>query len=341
MTNTLARISDRSEMPTGETPEALVETLLQLYEDSGLGEIVPIPEIRAGFTDLLAQASLVVAELSNAEHRRITLSKAVFDAEYYPHLTRLHGYCVDIGRMELPDELVAWVPRLAILTKVEPERIFRIARIVWAMMDHDNPVHRLLGRLAVFEVLCIGARFSNKMSWPPQKGPRPFESETPPDFIEGLAENELEKIDACPDYKAELQALLDPTVVPATMMQVLLNSHHDDLAESLAYVNAETYRHHERRQHFVRVMGTLRPDEAVLFRRHYAPVFGESRTTYAHLRRQHPVLLGGTNTEALRKRTSRYKEEWERLLIADTDDVPEPWQGQTLEIILARIEEED
>lgn len=341
MTNTMVRIDTRSEMAAGETPEALVETLLQFYEDSGFDEIMPVAELRAGFGDLLADVGLVIAELNSAENRGVTLDKAVFDAERFPHLTRVHGYFIDIERMELPEEFIAWAPRMASLAKRDPTRIFRIVHILWAMMGQGNRMHRLLGRLAVFEMLCVGVRLSNRMSWPPQRGPHPFESETPSDLVEGLAQNELEKIDASPDYEAELGRLLDPTVVPATMMQVLFNAHHDDLAESLAFINAETYRQYERRQHFVQVMGTLPPDQAVLFRRHYAPIFGESRPTYAHLQRQHPVLLGSTSLEALRTRTKRHKDEWERLIASDITEIPEPWQGQTLDTVLARIEEED
>lgn len=323
------------------SPEALVETLLQLYEDSGFGDIMPISELRSGFADLLADVAVLFAELNRAQHRGVRLAAAVRDPDAYPHLSRVHGYFADAPHMQVPSEFAVWMRRVVAFDRRDPSRCRQISHIIWAMASHSHPSNRLLGRFAVFELLCVGVRFENQMSWPPHRGPRPFEGETPADFIEGLAENELEKFDASPEYLQQLRCLLDPSTVPAAAMKILFETHHSDLAESLAFVTSQTHEHYERRQRFVQLMTSLPPDEALLFRRKYAHAFGEAQPTFAQLRRLHPGLLGHVSEAALRQRTRRQRVEWERQLKLDTNDLLVPWQGETLASVLASIVEEE
>lgn len=343
MKNALIETEPEGLVPvTDPTPEALKEHLLQVYEESGFGEIIPIDELRTGFDDILADAAVLLGELMRAARKSVPLARVVVDTENFPHLSRVHGYATDVMRAEVPQELDGWIRRLHALGESDPTRFTRIGQIAFAMMVNGHAANRMLGRFVVFELLCVGLRLTNDWTRDPSLGPRPFECETPTEFVEHLAEHELDTMLQSPDYQRELGVLSDPFVPPTAMMKVLFDTHHDELAEALCFISKEQGELLERRQRLVEVMHSLPPAEAVLFRRNYAKAMGEqSKPSYAQLRRRHPVLLADTTDAALAQRTKRCRESWEKLLTLEPTDELKPWQGVTLSTVLARIEEED
>jgi hypothetical protein len=276
--------------------------LVDIFERSGFVKILGgRDEMETGLRDLRAGVLPVLAELLQAQERGHSLAKAVLNGETYPHLTRFHGWFVDFLDMPMPEEFAEWVGRLLDLgPALDDPDLHRLLAVV--AFRSPLPAERALGRLLLFEILCLGQRVHLLTS----KAEISVLTDRE-DSIEEIAESELAEVENRDEYRHALLELEDPMGTLRVLLGASLKSltlYMGILKTELTRIGSELAQRLNVRQEIYLALARLDPTDALLIRNE-AGLIGGERLTVEQLRVRHPGLLGGVAAPAARKRLER------------------------------------
>jgi hypothetical protein len=282
---------------------ALEQKFVDMLDSTGFSEAVGGHAVLdRGLEDLRAGVLPVVAELLQVETRGESLAEAVAEGERYPHLTRVHGWLRDITSMAVPPALLPWVRRVLAMGPTPDDA--DLQRLLAALAFRSpSPAERALGRLMLFEVLCLDQRLQLA-----EAGVAVEVIGGQPDDVEALTERELEEVQRRPEYRQALLSLEDPLATLKVLLgssMASLDAYVEVLRAEVAEVSREMAARLETRQEMLRLLAGVDPTDAVLIRNAHAAAFGDQRLTVEELKVKHPGLLGGVSPAAARKRLER------------------------------------
>ena len=203
--------------------------------------------------------------------------------------------------------------------------------LVHCALHADNPLHRALAQLGLFESFCLNQRAllrAAETHLEPMNGERAD--------VERIAEIELRTLLGSREYAAAVLGLDDPWDVLMSAAFVTLTEHADGLQEEVRRLGSELRRELELRQRLLEKLDELPAAEALLLRNCFAEALGEERLTIEQLQVLHPSVLGSIKRNTLDQRLKR--------LLARGDDALEPRRRKEpalLDLLLAdRVEVE-
>ncbi len=294
------------------TPIDVASRLRTLLEISGLAELVGGPAVlEQGLADLARGLDLVATELLAAEAAGVPLSQAVLDSEMCPHTSRLHGLLGDLLKMDVPTELLPWARRLVESGPAPDAPEVRRALTFWAVRA-PGPKLRMLAQLALFEAVVFNQRLLLLVS-----GVRldvvPGQGRT----VEEIADLEVLRVSAIPEYASDLLDLEDPLPVLVAKAFEQLGLHVDELRDELAWATAPVRQAVETRRELLEILDRLPPEDAVLLFNEGG--LGPEVLTVEDLRHVHPGLLGGRSRDALYQRARRARAKARRVAAEAVD----------------------
>ncbi len=305
--------------------------LISFLVDAGLPEVVGgVDELREGLRQLKLVLAQVAADLAVATERGVGIAAATLDPTSYPHLASFHGFVTDLLMFEGPAELRPWMERMAGMGP--PPDAPEVRRwLVHCALHADNPLHRALAQLGLFESFCLNQRAllrAAETHLEPMNGERAD--------VERIAEIELRTLLGSREYAAAVLGLDDPWDVLMSAAFVTLTEHADGLQEEVRRLGSELRRELELRQRLLEKLDELPAAEALLLRNCFAEALGEERLTIEQLQVLHPSVLGSIKRNTLDQRLKR--------LLARGDDALEPRRRKEpalLDLLLAdRVEVE-
>jgi hypothetical protein len=281
----------------------LERKFIDILDSTGFSEYVGgRSALEDGFADLRSGILPVVAEMLQVEERREPLAPAVFDGERYPHLVRVHGWLIDIVDMAIPTELLPWIQRVRGLSSaLGDDDIHRIL----ATITFRSPLaaERALGRLALFEILCLNQRIRLRKSH--------VEVEAlggDADRVESIVEEELAAVASRGEYRNALVSIDDPLSILRVLSGASLarlDAYVQVLRSEVARVGQELADRLRIRQEMLALLAQADPADALLVKNAHAEAFGSERLTVQQLKLRHPGLLREVSPAAARKRLER------------------------------------
>lgn len=283
--------------------------LLKLLADSGLQDTVGgLPAIREGVRQMKVGLLQVASDLIAVDERGEALSLAVFDAVRYPHLASFHGFVSDLLHLEVPTDLQPWATRI-VEAGPAPDAPEVRRWLTHLALRADNQVHRVLGRLMLFESFCLNQRAHIRAARVRLEVVGGHRAD-----VEAVAEVELLTLLGESEYAEAVLELEDPWPSLMGAALISLNRHEQELRDQVAQVGSDVHAQLELRRHLLEALDGLPDVDAVLLRNVYASEFGEERITVEHLQTLHPTLLGGMKRNTLDQRLKRLLARRERLL---------------------------
>ncbi len=296
-------------MTTTPNPIDIESRLLDLFEETGLTDIVGGPEVlREGINQLKAGLLQVVADMAVAEQHGVALSEAVFDTVAYPHLASLHGFFQDLCVMDLPADIRPWAERA--IKAGPPPDVPEVRRwMVYVALRGETPLHQMLAKLVLFEGLCLNQRLLLRAAGEHLEALAGRRSD-----VEKVADVGLLELLDNEEYAAGLEGLEDPWPTMVTAASISLTAHAQELREQVGQLDAELRVELDVRGQFLDALDGLPPVDAVLLRNACATALGEERVTVEQLQVRHPGVLGGFKRNTLDQRLSRLMGRGEALL---------------------------
>jgi hypothetical protein len=277
--------------------------VIDFFDQTGLAELVGGRDaLETGITDLRAAALPLYAELLQLRERNEPLAGAVFDEQRYPHLTRFHGWIHDVLALPVPEPMLPWIERIVALA---PALDGKVVDRMFGLLAFKSfgLAERELGRLLLFESLCVGQRFQLRRA-----GVDIEVLSGRCEDIESLAERELVKAETKHQYREALAGLDDPGGMIRVIMGASvasLDAYVETLRREVAWISRDIAKRLNARREILRALEQTDPADAVLIRNAYAEAFGDERVTVEQLRLRHPGLLGSVSSIAARKRLER------------------------------------
>jgi len=277
--------------------------VIDFFDKTGFAALVGGREsLEAGMKDLRAAALPLYAELLQVQERTEHLADAVFDEQRYPHLTRFHGWLLDILAMPVPAPLLPWMQQLIGVAAAFDDK--SVSRLLGLLAFRSVGVtERVLGRLVFFEMLCMGQRLELARAGVDIEVLLGRHED-----VESLAERELVKAETQQDYREALEGLNDPASMVRIVMGASLASldaYIETLRREVAWISEDIAKKLHARWAILRALEHTDPADAVLIRNAHADAFGQEQITVEQLRVRHPGLLGNVSSVAARKRLER------------------------------------
>lgn len=132
------------------------ETILVVARGVGYDRVIPIKELRAGWTAIELKAVAVAAELLDAEQRGQPLTTTVRDWSRAPHTSQIHQAFEDVVTLTLPEPLLGWARQLFASPPRELLEDVELGLLAAIADPALSPALRVLAKFYVFECLRLG-----------------------------------------------------------------------------------------------------------------------------------------------------------------------------------------